>query len=137
MGKIKQGYRLTVRSWENDADNWKTCILDGLSHGEVSVLVVLCNALRRETLDSEEEDCVCNMYDPQQCDIDNLHVVLKEALGSRNLLPDTGYDDGEIMAHLLTVGLTGSEFYTRVCESVTVEYVPEQITLEDVTSEFV
>lgn len=29
--KIKAGYRLTVTSWENDADNYRTVSVDGLS----------------------------------------------------------------------------------------------------------
>lgn len=144
---IPAGYRLTVNSWENDGDNSKTEVFTGLSKEKTQYYVDLCKLLRVYSGGKREFG---NLYDPSEAKltafsdavkliVDNHPIVKRlfdeyvEAADGVNvvdLYPEFALDD------LFEMGLTGGDFYTRVCEQYTVEYIPNDIVIEDVTEQF-
>jgi len=144
---IPAGYRLTVKSWENDGDNGKTTVMSGLSREKTQYYVDLCKLLR---VYSGGKRDFGNMYDPSESKltafsnavkliIDNHPDVTQEfdeyveaspGINVVDLYPEYVLDD------LYDLGLSGSDFYTRVCEEYTVECIPSDIIIENVTEQF-
>jgi hypothetical protein len=144
---IPAGYRLTVHSWENDGDNGKTEVLSGLSREKTQYYVDLCKLLRVYTKGKRDFG---NLYDPSESKltafsnavkliVDN-HPAAKQEFDEYteesngvnvvDLYPEFALED------LFEMGLSGGDFYTRVCEQYTVEYIPTDIIIEDVTEQF-
>ena len=46
MANIEPGYRLTITSWENDADHYKDMIFEGLAKEDVSYLIEVAQLFR-------------------------------------------------------------------------------------------
>ncbi len=143
---IPAGYRLTVTSWENDGDNYNTKTLDGLTLDKVSYLVDLCKILDYA---SNTKGNFGNLYEPSDIDtlgffgevktiIHNHPSVLADFLtlveGMEPIEDEAYYDYAS--EDLYELSLVGGEFFTRVCESFVVEYVPREIIMEDVTDKF-
>jgi hypothetical protein len=129
---IPKGYRITVVSWENDADNYNTKVESGLTKEEVAFKIDLCKALKHD-------GGVGNMYQPSDSELEFARQILKAVLVKHSEADegdptdeaaDTAFD------YLYDLGLSGGEFFTRVCESYKVEFVPTDIYIEDVTKEF-
>lgn len=145
---IPRGYRLTVTSWENDADNYRTMFKESLSLEQVKFDLELCQLLRSE-------------YGPAHYGFGNLldddsieeyqKAIIKVLNKHKNILPDDVDLDEEIdeddpysstswfdYVQELNYEYFGSSegYITRVFDSFKVEYVSEDIKLEDVTLEF-
>ena len=132
MTTIKKGYRMTIISWENDADNYRREVLEGLSEDEVKFYLELCklhvskngraggfgNAYEYESISGKHEEAMLTLAQKYQ-------EVLK--------FIEPNYD---MMMDYLYMCLGDGEFYTRVFESVKIEYVPHDIHIEDVTDRF-
>lgn len=132
---IKAGYRLTVVSWENDADNYRTVVTPGLSRELITFYVKLCKLLQYS---KDYRTGICNLYMPNEVQKARLKVAL---LTTRSLLSSDSYQSDEhfldfAMESLYDLGLRGEDFLTRVCESFIVEYLPEDVTFKNVTQEF-
>lgn len=147
---IPAGYRLTVDSWENDADNGKTEILSGLSKEQVQFFTDLC---KLHSKSSWELGYYGNMYEPSEDEVENHVKVMQDVVSKypslqkdmeQLFLKEETYE-GEnqdtirefFFDYLYDLGLTGTDYHTRVCERYTVEYVPMDIIIPDVTEEFV
>lgn len=136
MSVIKAGYRITVTSWENDLDHYQVVSLDGLSRESVAVLVSMCK-LFMHCRDVSYDKRVYNLYEPEDEDVARVQTAITDVLRSHGVLGTEGYmDETDAEELLMDLGLMGSEFFTRVCESFVVEHVPSEIILSDVTSEF-
>ena len=137
--KIPAGYRVTVTSWENDGDNYRTNSIDGLSCQDAKLLVNLSRL---------QEGEFGNMYEPsdEKCakyskackkvfDV-NPHDPLGKFAGWNT---ETTEENADELASEMLQDLFGSSeyYYTRVCEEVVVEYLPQDIFIDDVTKEFV
>lgn len=134
---IPAGYRLTVTSWENDADAYNTLVAEGLSKERAQFLIEAVELCRSNKLG--------NMYEPTA---DKLSEFEQEALKLYQRFPnqyqgDNPEDikDSRIAADCLheeLYDLMGSSehFYTRVTESWKIEYVPQSIVLVDARAEF-
>lgn len=148
---IHAGYRIEVTTWENDADNYKTCVLDGIeSKDGVHAIVKYLNLHKSRSRGSQYFG---NMYDPSAEDIEVYDAKLFELYQEDKEFWDAYFDvDGEdIPAPAadtvgdyfydcigIYVGINGSEeFFTRVVEEIEISYVPSKIMLEDVTTDFV
>lgn len=127
---IPAGYRLTVTSWENDADNYNTKVVEGLSKEECQFQADFCKALKHST---DYKNRICNFYEPSDVEVARLVKVWIDLLQKYNLNPDS-YDMNETL-NTLGLGCSG-DFYTRVCESYKVEYTPIDIVFEDVSEQF-
>lgn len=144
---IPAGYRLTITSWENDADHYKTKVLEGVTKEEAAFLVEFC-----QLYSSQNEPYsygIGNMYEPSDEEVEQVrssqfevvsrHIeTIKHSARFREQFIDENeqtYEEGFDIAYDL--GLSGGAFFTRVCASVKVEYVPHDIIIEDVTEQFV
>lgn len=132
MSVIKAGYRLSVTSWENDADNYNTEIVDGLSKSEVQLAVDLLNLVKDS---SSNTDLFGNMYDPDESEIEAFKAAIEEVFKKNGIEEEQPFDLA--MDLYYDYGIGASEFFTRVAEKVVVEYVPADITISDVTQEFI
>lgn len=144
---IKKGYRLTVRSWENDADNYKTVSMDGLNEDQVRFYVAICKRMTPRCWDKNKFG---NLYDPTDEKVEAFNQSLNETVeahgGILTVFPDTLQEDIDdcdgdfsdwVYDALGDIGLTGGgEFFTRVCDKFTVEYVEQDIAIPDVTEQF-
>lgn len=146
---IPAGYRLTVTSWENDADAYKTEVIEGLSNERVSYLVDLCKMLSEDNPANDQRSPTFkrnlrlnNQYDPEAHQIEHVmdaldKIVLKHGEHlSEDVVP--GHRPAEYgMEDLYDLGLAGqSEFFTRVCQEWKVEHIPNDIVMLDVTDNF-
>ncbi len=128
---IPEGFRVTVVSYEGDADNYKTVVLEGLSDAEVRGVVTLCK-LHYSRNDHRRKGWG-NIYDPSFDEIEKYGEVLN-GLDDNYPVPK-GYGDFNELAFKLC--LQGDDFFTRAFESIKIEYVPTEIKLEDVTGSFI
>ena len=145
--EIKAGYRVTITSWENDADNYNTKSIDGLTENEVRFLKPLCEILKSGN-GYYKDGCFGNMYDPSDSGIENLRLAVIEVVNANlHLTNDPNWkeileeNEGEFildyyMDIMYDLGLTCGQQYTRVLEKFTVEYIPETIRIEIVTDKF-
>ena len=140
MATIKAGYRITVDSYENDGDSSNTNSIDGLSELEAKFHVELLSLYTRKggfgniyefddrvspTEDDHSKACLAIVSKPEyQQFISDWYV--------KN--PEYFAEAGDDIVFDYTGG--DGEWATRLVESILVEYVPEEITLEDVTSQF-
>lgn len=140
---IPTGYRITIESSENDADNYKTKVMEGLRKESVEFLVDFANLFYNHG----------NMCDPEENELESFHKDCEIVVGLHinenfeNKLLQYFYDDIEnkfyedqydsVMELAYDLGLSGGKFYTRVVESIKVEYIHTEIVLQDVTEEFV
>jgi hypothetical protein len=139
--RIRAGYLLTVSSWENDYDNYRTILKDGLSKEK-------CQLFFRIALMCTGD--LGNIYDPSD---EQLAAFRKESFKLLKEFPEAikvceSLDwDKESTASMESVAcdyvheilydlVGGGEFYTRYVDSLKVHYIPEDIILKDVTNEF-
>lgn len=140
---IPVGYRLTVTTWENDADNYKTSTLEGLSKEKVQYYVDLLKPFEHSY--HQGTGNLGNIYQltgPQEEQLKAHYWAIlekhKEVLGEDFVLE--GEDEDQLMDifndELYDLDVRGGEQETRVVESIKIEYTPQAITFDDVTGEF-
>jgi hypothetical protein len=130
---IPAGYRIHVTSWENDADNYQTKTLEGVVKEHIPFILAACDLLDDSCNNSSKFG---NIYEGS---LDGLREALDDLLKEYPDRP-AGCDSGEAIVEglLSSLGLTYTgEFTTRVFDNVKIEYVPQEILLEDVTSQFI
>lgn len=134
MSAIKAGYRITVTSWENDADNYNTKSCDGLSEDQARFHVDLLKLI--DGSHCNNNTVFGNMYEPDDEQLEAFEAAAAKVLEKHNQL-DSKYDTLDIAMGIIGdyTGY-GEGFYTRVAESIVVEYVPQEIIIEDVSSKF-
>lgn len=152
---IPAGYRVTVVSWENDADHYKTKVLEGLTEQEARFVADFASLFKSKN--NHGNRGIGNMYEPSSKEMAEAQAAVKAVVARHQPLPegvteyfqcedagidafgdeeDDGFMDG-FTEYAYELGLSGGDFYTRVMESIKVEHIPEQIHLSDVTAEFV
>ena len=148
MTIIKKGYRVTVKTWENDADNYKSGSIEGLSHQEAAFLVDFVKLFSSQN--DRRNRGIGNMYDPSEAEREKAFERVKKVVEKHRTAVENNEEikqyffDEDVYffedvwaeyAYELT--LSGGVFYTRVMDSYKVEFIPQDIVLEDVTGEFV
>ena len=131
---IPAGYRLTVASWENDMDNCREEIVEGLTREHIEFYVSICKRMKSKN-QKDDRNNFGNMYEPSDVEIEKLQEFIYSVYEKYGIMYDKE-DEDIIFNCLYEIGLSGSDFYTRVCESYKVEHVPEDIVFEDVTDSF-
>lgn len=142
--KIKQtiipaGYRLTVDSWENDADNRRTVVVEGLSFEKCAFYVELCKLM--------QDDRYRNLYEPDDGEVEAAQKAFQRLVKKQLKKHGTvdidfdDLDDLEMLADhvgsiLYDLGLAGGDYFTRVCDAWKVEYIDAPIVMSDVSKEF-
>ena len=146
--QIKAGFRLEVETWENDADNYRTEVLDGLTEAEVKFYVEVAKAHYSKNDPSKKG--FGNMYEPDKEEekeyTDAMRAIFRKHISVLNKIWDDfepSWIDEESFLDMVNnvnykLGLNGSEYYfTRVTDSIKVSHTPLVIYLEDRTAEFV
>ena len=128
---IPAGYRLTIISWENDADNYDTVILEGLTEEQCAFNVDLCKILMYDENDRNKENPLNNVYDPDDAEINQIDDAINLIIKKHNQEETT-----DPIEYLYDLGLSKGEYYTRVCDSFKVEHIESDIILNDVTDNF-
>lgn len=143
------GYRISVVSWENDADNYNFKNITLESADDTRVVVALCKLMypRYDT----PQQTFGNMYEPSESDLAEFEQAVSAIPGIKDFLykvfpgleqdmrdPEYGGDYMDcVMDILYDLGLCGSEYYhTRVCEKVEVHYFEEPVYADDLTARF-
>lgn len=135
---IPKGYRITVTTWENDGDNYKTKSVEGYTLEEAKFLIDFSKLFASKNCHNGIG--IGNIYDDMDADLaceQVAEVVAKHPVtttsekfvdyfSSEDGWHEFGYD----------LGLTGEEFYTRVLDGYKVEHIPEEIKIQDVTDQF-
>lgn len=143
---IPAGYRLTVTTWENDGDHYKTKVLEGLTKERVTALVELSKLFSSKNNGGAAKGYIGNMYDPNDAERSRakraIDRVLKKYPGEFPPIDDADVDDEDtdindgVWDLIYELGLAGGDFYTRVMETFKVEYMPVEVRLNDVTEDF-
>lgn len=144
--KIKAGYRLEVVSWENDADNYNTKVIDGLTIRQVQFYTKLCKMLESKNSWGDTAH-FGNMYEPSDEEVAAYIAAVRPlARAYVDVINCEGYtetdiEDDEDLGNRLndfTSDLMGNSeyYYHRVVESFSVHYLSEDIELQDITDQF-
>jgi hypothetical protein len=133
---IPFGYRLTIMSWENDGDNHANKTISGLGSEMAHFYVGLAQLC---------EEGWGNMYEPSEPERGEFNAacvkMVREKLEAFKLpVHWKDFDDEKIKDMCNdakdTLGLVSCDYFTRVTQSILVEYLPNTIVLQDVTDEF-
>lgn len=141
---IPKGYQITFKTWENDADNYNTKVVEGLTEEQAKMFVEIAEL--HYSQHGYHSKGFGNMYEPCDKEIEEYKQaieivalkhfeVLKEYFGEGLTIEDVF----EWITQNITyeIGLSGtSEFYTRVLDSYSVVYVPEDVQLLECTDQF-
>ncbi len=129
--EIKAGYRLSVTSWENDADNYQTKIKEGLSEDQTRLYLDLCKL--HTSRNDRKDPGFGNLFEPD----DEIIALYEEAVAKILSNHGSSIDHGDVDDLLGDLGLVGSsEFYTRVLDNFEVDFIEKTIQIEDVTKKF-
>lgn len=139
---IPAGYRLTVTTWENDADNYKTCTKEGLSKEKIQFYVDLMKPFHCSY--HQGTGNLGNIYqfrgDQEEQLLAHYLAILekhKEVLAEYEIEGETEDQLTDLFNDILyDLDVRGGEQETRVVESLKIEYTPQAITFDDVTEEF-
>lgn len=132
--KIPKGYRITIESYENDCDFGDTNIVEGLSEEELKQAVTLCTVMQ-----TKEHG---NLYYPsvfQKIKLFNVLNIIFDYVEDCTVTIDNldKYEDDfyNLLAEYGFIGKAEDQF-TRYCQSYKIEYLPDDIFIEDVTAQF-
>lgn len=133
---IPAGYRLTVHSWENDGDSPSMLIKEGIQEDEICLHVELLNLMKKRGSGLE------NNYEPTEKDFHKAHSILLPLMEKYAALFDEKKmalfrkDVGSIQNYIAEnlTGYPNEEYGLRVVDSFSVEYLPEQVIMENALS---
>jgi hypothetical protein len=118
---IEKGYTLTVTSWENDGDNYRTESMTVETLEEARRIYRVCTELFKSCNKSE-----CGIGNSMSGECED---VIEEYIKDN---PELNLDEDTI-SNLAYELMGSSEYYDyRVCESVSVTYSPKDIYLETI-----
>lgn len=146
---IPKGYRVIISTWENDADNYKNAIVEGLNKEQLIFLHKLCNLFTSHN--SGDKKGIGNIYSDMSYRRDdrikNAINVLESFL--QIYFPDfslANKDEDEEDFDLIEakieekIGTTlqelellfSEDFVTRVFDKMTIQFIKEDIQFETV-----
>ena len=138
MNKIKAGYRVTSISWENDGDNYRTIIKEGLKEEEVKLIGAIGKLMKSKKSGLE------NNYEASDKELSKGHkcylpifekYVSLFSEHDMNLYREDCYGIMDYIVENIT-GPSSEGYALRVLESMKIEYFPEDILVQDVTKLF-
>lgn len=143
MATIKAGYRITVTSWENDGDYPNTVIMDGLDEATAKLDVKVLKLIEHRVgqygnMPYYYDDDDARLVGLKQACFDIMNTpehiaIIESAYGET--ISDFDIDDAFDYACEYVFGeYAGSSenYYTRMAETILVEYVPNEITFTEV-----
>lgn len=128
---IKKGYTLTIISWENDGDNYRTKSKTVQTREEAEKLFKICSTVFKScnnnnggvgnSMNGRADYVIINFVEENPEMFSELIDMKEDSI--IEYFNDIGY---ELMG--------GSEYYNfRVCESCSVTYSPEDVYLQEIT----
>lgn len=151
---IPSGYRITINSWERDLDFDDEVIVQGYTKEETQFIIQFLKLFQRSSKFS-------NLYDPSTKIVNELYKIVSNLIITHQpysyklvglSIPDDvellktsvendNYDEmydifREFFSDYLGHGDPQFPRFTRVCSSIKVEYIPEEIRMLDVSKEF-
>lgn len=149
----EKGYLLKITSWENDGDSRKTVDVFADDIEEARMYIEFAKLFKSH---HNHNDAIGNMYD-EECPV--LYPVFFEFCQKFPqfgcgfvIVPDDDddfdacdFDDENdekyefvyaVMDFASKMGLSGGDFYTRVCDKIEIFYFAEPVFYEDVSKEF-
>lgn len=151
---IKAGYRITIDSWEGDLDFPDTVTMEGYSREEAQFVVEFCKLFSYKAR-------FANIYECSASEMNALgktlaKLIIKHQPVSYGIVSSFGIDEAMVNTSLKEENYDEildsfhqewfGEFFgrgnpqfprvTRVCERIKVEYIPQDILIEDVSKEF-
>jgi hypothetical protein len=140
MIKYKAGYLLTIDSWENDADNSTTNEIHYADKAKLTAAIAFCTLFTKSH--HEDTEFIGNFSWPRDGDILRIENIFYKFYLSNKCFFEEESDDPELikdwcMDEACDFGLSGTDFYTRVCDDIKVEYFKEDVHAEDITRDFV
>ena len=134
MSVIKAGYRVTVTSWENDADYYRTESSLGLTKEEAQRDVEFLKLIKGSHCNNNK--VFGNLYEPRDSEVEAFSAAVKPLMDKYEVEYDPEYPL-DVFIDIVSEYTGYSEGYTtRNVESIIVEYIPEDIHIEDVSKEF-
>lgn len=137
---IPAGYRVEVTSWENDGDNYNTKSISGIkSESAVKFVVDICKLHRSRSDHSIPGEKFGNVWDSDGEEVNRYQAAIEELIENHvGEFPCEYCEDFDGLREGLIwdLGLIG-DFYTRVASSIAVQFFPEDVVCEDVTSKFI
>lgn len=144
--KLKKGYWAKITTWENDADNYRTDEMQGLTEDAMRCLVQYCKLHRSKNAHGNLKG-FGNMYEPYDYELTEYFNAIRALIATdrdnfRSLLGiENDEDENDHLGDFIgdfncTIGIGGGEQFTRVFDSIEIFNVPEDIYIEDVTQNF-
>lgn len=134
MSTIKSGYRITVTSWENDADNYRTISRDGLELKTVEGYVEMLKLIKGSYCN--DKTVFGNLYEPRDNEVAEFEAAIRPIMDKHGIEYDQEYPT-DVFCDIVGDFTGYAEGYmTRVVEKIVVEYVPEEIKIEEVSKQF-
>lgn len=139
INSIKAGYRITCVSWENDGDHYRTLIRDGISKRETELIAEIAGSMIKRKSGLE------NNYEASERDLNKGHKFFLKIFEKyqdffdehdMGIFRQDHYGIVEYICDNIT-GLSVEGYALRVLKSICIEYVPEEIQLQDVTDQFI
>lgn len=136
----KKGYLIRITSWENDGDAYRTEEVNVDSEAEAKQIVEFARLFESKSRRGK----IGNIYDRAYTEVVGVLSKFYKKYPDFIEKPDDeaeGYKEGEQLVEFMLerasgLGLTGNEFYTRVCQSVEVLYFAEDVICEDLTQKW-
>lgn len=129
MSTIKKGYKLTIKSSENDYDYVQDISFEGMSKQKVEDVLEILTFFKKSYWEGGLGNACDHEFDEYIKRIEELVLPLDAA----KRLECTSADH---ITEIASDYLGYTEQYTRMFEMFTVEFIPEDIEIKDVTSEF-
>jgi hypothetical protein len=133
----KKGYLIRVTSWENDADNYKTKEFLTQSEEQAKAIVGFAWLFKSK---SRMAGGIGNIYDGGRAgEVEEAQEVMGEFFRKnpemlslneeekKDLSENEDYIIDWLIDFAFDLGLSGEDYYTRVCEKVEVVYFPEDV----------
>ena len=165
MSKIKAGFRLSCFTWENDLDSPQTIIVDGLKEDFLKELCqILSHYIDNQKWDPKigtvyDPNYWGNQYDSGEIILGNMLSEIKKLpiiMEMLNLSDEFKQDFSEMeedndfwteydnhadefvdkWQNFISDYMGCSDRFSRVLDTVKIEYVPEEINLEEYTEKF-
>lgn len=129
---ISKGYTLSVTSWENDGDNYKTESMTFESKELAVAVAKMCSTIFKSC--NNGDGGIGNMSDGED---ESAHgIILPYMKAHPELYPDENPSDDELIDICMDYNsnlMGGSEYYySRVFESCSLTYSPEDVFLEEI-----
>jgi hypothetical protein len=154
MSNLPAGYQLHITTWENDADNYHTQVMSGLSKEDVAFYVELAKGFRSKNSRPKgglgnqqvDADTLVEYIDGMLAKHPNISEKVRNYWSTEDELADfdMALDDVkyDLYYEILCENVLGNpdDYYDhgfcRVFDEFKVLFVPEEVIIEDVTHQF-